>query len=108
MRVKDLGLYLLEDVLDTPPEIADNLQLAQPRQPGGKPIRHRRTQEFPLADAFSRGPRRVMFAACQQHRVPTQRPLLVDDGESTEHIAALQRGEWSRMCSSRITRVEFC
>src|SRR5215469_3920118 len=92
MRMKDLGLYLLDDVLDAPAEVADNLQLAQPWQPRGKPIRHRRTQEFPLADAFSRGPRSVMLAARQQHRVPTQRPLLVDDGESTKHIAALQRG----------------
>jgi hypothetical protein len=51
MRMEDLGSYLLDDVLDSPTKVADNLELTQPRQSGGQPVRHRGAQEFPLADA---------------------------------------------------------
>ena len=91
VSVKDFGLYFSDDGVEAPVEIADDFRLAKPWQLRCKTSRHRRTQKFPPADPFARGPRRIMLAARQQHGLPPQRPLLIDDAERAKHIAALQR-----------------
>jgi len=89
--VKDSRPYLSDDVVQSPIEVADNLQLAKPRQLRSKAGRHWCAQEFPCADPLAHGSRRIMLAARQQYGLPAQRPLLIDDTESAKHIAALQR-----------------
>ena len=56
--VKNPGPYLSYDIVESPVEVADDLQLAKPRQPRSKTSRHWRAQEFPPADPLARGPRR--------------------------------------------------
>src|SRR6516162_10754968 len=89
--VKDPGSYLFDDIVESPVQVADDLQLAKPRQLRSKTSWHWRAQEFPGADPLARGPGRIMLATRQQHGLPTQRPLLIDDAERAKHIAALQR-----------------
>ena len=79
------------DFVEPPAEIADDLQLAQPRQLGAQAGRLRRAQKLPLADPLAHRSRRVMLAARQQHRLPAHCPLLIDDAEGAIDIAALQR-----------------
>ncbi len=76
-RVEDRGVgvqYLRANLADHfvefPVEIADDRQLANPRQPGVEPGRHPGPQKFPFTDALARRSRRVMLAAGQQHRLP--------------------------------------
>ena len=89
--VKNCRSYFPDDVVEPPVEVADDLQLAKPRQLRSKTGRHWCAQEFPTIDSLSRGPRRIMLATRQQYGLPPQCPLLIDDAEGTKHIAALQR-----------------
>src|SRR5436190_22293915 len=91
VRVQDLRANFPDHLIEPPIEVADELQLANPRQPGGEPGRHPGPQKLPFADPLSRRSRRVMLAAGQQHRLPAQRPLLVDNAERAIDIAALER-----------------
>src|SRR5262249_49846304 len=89
--VKDFRPYFPDYVVEPPVEVADDLQLAKPRQLRCNTGRHWCAQEFPTVDSLARGPRCIMLATCQQYRLPSQCPLLIDDTERAKHIAALQR-----------------
>src|SRR5271163_4153515 len=91
VRVQNLRAYFVDDLVEATPEIADDLQLASPGQPRAEPNRRRRAQKLPITDAFARRPGRVMLAAGQQHRLPSQGPLLIDDAERAQDVATLQR-----------------
>src|SRR6516162_10495283 len=90
--VKDPGSYLFDDIVESPIKVADDLQLAKPRQPRSKTSWHWGAQEFPPADPLARGPRRIMLATRQQHGLPPQRPLLIDDAERAKRSAAAANG----------------
>jgi hypothetical protein len=89
--MQDLRSNLVDHLLQALLEVADDPQLANPRQPRGEPGRHPGPQKLPFTDALSRRSRRVMLAAGQQHRFPAQCPLLVDNAERAIDIAALER-----------------
>ena len=89
--MEDLRADLADHLVEATIEIFDNLQLANPRQSGDKPGRHRGPQKLPFADPLACGSRRVMLAARQQHRFPAQRALVVDDRQGAIDIAAVQR-----------------
>ena len=91
MGVQNLRLDLADDLVQAAAEIADDLELAHPGQPGAEAARHPRAQIFPVADSLARRSRRVVLAARQQHRLPAEGPLLVDDAERAKDVAALQR-----------------
>src|SRR5437660_6305684 len=91
VRVQDLRANFTDHFIEPPVEVADDRQLANPRQPGGEPGRHPGPQKLPFTDALSRRSRRVMLAAGQQYRLPAQRPLLVYNAEGAIDIAALER-----------------
>ena len=100
--VQYLRANLADYFVEFPVEIADDRELANPRQPSGDPGRHPGPQKLPFTDALSRRSRRVMLAAGQQHRLPAQHPLLVDNAEGAIDIAALKRQRMVEECSIRI------
>jgi hypothetical protein len=89
--VQDPRPHFSDDFVQSPVEVADEHQFAKPRQLRADPGWRRGAQEFPPADPLARRPRRIMLAAGQQHRLPPERTLLIDDAERAKHIAALQR-----------------
>src|SRR5579863_10233906 len=86
-----VGPDVANDLVEPPAKIADDFQLADSWQFSREPRRRRRTQKFPVADPLARRPRCIMLAACQQHWVPAECPLLINDAESAVNVAALQR-----------------
>jgi hypothetical protein len=68
-------------------KIPSDHQLAKTGQFEGRPGRQRRAQEFPLADPVARRARRIMLAAGQQHRLPAERLLLIDNAKVAVEIA---------------------
>lgn len=89
--VQDLQPDLGDDLVEPPIEVADNPELAKPRDPAHRPGWHRGPKKLPTADLFTRRSWDVVFAARQHDRRPAQRSLLVDNPESAIDIAALQR-----------------
>ncbi len=95
--MQDIRPHLADDLVEPAPEIADDRQFAGRRQFGTHPAGWPGAQELPVADPLaqrcgcvSRG-KDGMFAAGDEHRLPAESALLIDDAEGTINIAALQR-----------------